>query len=270
MSVELIYTAVALGGLGALAGFLAGLFGIGGGTVLVPGMYYIFSYFGFSDTAMHMAVGTSLSTIILTGLSSGRAHHKRGAVDFGLLKQVAVGALIGVAIGIVIARLVNVDGLKAVFAVSQITMGTYLLLTPNRSALVKELPNKYWTSFIAALSYVLSTLKGKGGGAQIVLFLTLCNVPMQRAVATASSIGVLTASMGTMGYILIGQNALGETTPYSIGYVVLPAFACIACLSTLTAPLGAALAHKLPVKKLKQLFSIFVICIALKMFVELF
>lgn len=255
--------------LGGVAGFLAGLFGIGGGLVLVPGLYYTLSHYGYDAHAMHIAVGTSLSTIILTGSSSALAHHRKGALDFDLLRLLVPGVIFGVIIGASIASVVSVDGLKAFFALSQLLMGGYMLIRQDRSAIVDQMPRPIISRFIESLIAVIATLKGVGGGVQNVLFMTFCNVPMHRAVATASAIGVFIATAGMLSYITIGWNETG-LPPYSIGYVNIIGLICIASVSIFTAPLGAKTAHHLPVKKLKKYFSVFMLLIAAKMLSEVF
>ncbi len=255
--------------LGGIAGFLAGLFGIGGGLVLVPGLYYILVHFGFGETAMHVAVGTSLSTIIFTGASSAWAHHQKGALDFNLLRLLVPGVFAGICIGALIASYVDVAGLKLFFAASQIFFGSYMLLTQNRPAISQNMPRPIISRSIETLIAIIASLKGVGGGVQNVLFMTLCNVPVHRAVATASAIGVFIALSGTLGYIMIGYGNV-DLPPLSIGYVNLIGLVCIASISVFTAPLGAKIAHYLPVKRLKRYFSVFMLLIAAKMLFEVF
>lgn len=263
-----IIAAALLVSLGALAGLLAGLFGIGGGVVLVPGLYYVFQHFGYEAHAMHMAVGTSLLTIVLTSTSSAYAHYKRDAIDFSVFGRFIIGIVAGVGVGTVIAGHFDVNMLKAVFASVQIIFGLYLLLTSRREAFFTALPRQPWTSLVAAGNACLATLMGVGGGVQNVLFMTICGVPMHRAVATASALGVVIAVFGALGFVLIGQGAV-DLPDYSFGYIYMPAFICIVISSVLTAPLGAALAHYLPVARLRKAFSVFMLLVAIKMIAEL-
>ena len=264
---ETAVIALILLALGAAAGLLAGLLGIGGGAVLVPGIYYILKHYGFTDNAMHVAVGTSLLTIILTGTVSARAHHKKGAVDLVLLKRFLPGVLIGVGAGTFIADQVNSLSLKAVFAASQILFGSYMLLRSNKPAPFDKMPNAFGTVAIAAANACLATLMGVGGGVQNVVFMTFCNVDMRRAVATAAAIGPFIAILGAAGFLTIGLKD-ANLPPYSIGYLNMPAFFCIIASSVLTAPLGVRLAHTLPVGKLKRTFSVFMLALAGKMIYE--
>ncbi len=253
--------------LGASAGFLAGLFGIGGGAVLVPGIYYLLVHFGYEAHAMHIAVGTSLSTIVFTGISSALAHHRRGALSLDLFRLLFPGVLIGVGLGTFIASIIEVNGLKIIFAGSQVFFGTYMLIRGNKAALFQSMPSRPIAFLIEMAIGCLASLKGVGGGVQNVLFMTLCNVPMTRAIATASALGVFIAGSGAMGYMLIGHQA-DHLPPYSFGYVNLIGFGLIVSMSVFFAPLGARVAHYLPVPTLKKYFSIFMLLIAVKMIVE--
>ena len=255
--------------LGVGAGFLAGLLGIGGGAVLVPGLYYLLKHFGYMDVAMHVAVGTSLATIILTGASSAFAHYKKDAVDIPILKNFLPGVLIGVGIGTYLADILPTEGLKVIFAASQIGFGLYMILRTHKTNLLESLPRQPFLSIFAAANAGLATLMGVGGGVQNVTFMTICNVPIHRAIATAAAIGPFIAAIGTAGFIYIGlDNA--SLPPYSIGYINIAAFLTIITTSVAFAPLGAKFAHSLPVPKLKKYFAIFMLIIAAKMLFEIF
>lgn len=257
-----------LAALGGVAGLLAGLFGIGGGVVLVPGLYYILTHIGFDAHAMHIAVGTSLSTIVFTGSMSAWSHYKRQSLDFSLFRRLIVGVVVGVGIGSYIAGRVDTEILKGFFAVTQIVTGSYMLIFGRRAVLAQDLPPQPFTSAISAVIGCLATLKGVGGGVQNVLFMTLCNTPIHKAIGTASFIGIFIALSGAAGYAFIGQGA-NNLPAGSIGYVFVPAMLSIISCSMISAPIGARLAHYLPVDKLKKLFSLFMIGIAIKMVAEL-
>ena len=254
--------------LGVFAGFSAGLLGIGGGAVLVPGIYYILKHFGYAEHAMHIAVGTSLATIIFTGISSALAHHKKGAVDIPMLKAFVPGVIVGVIGGTILAKILPTEGLKIIFAASQLGFGTYMILRTNKTNLVDKLPKQPFLSVFAALNAGLATLMGVGGGVQNVTFMTICNVPIHKAIATAAAIGPFIAVIGAVGFAFIGSNAEG-LPPYSLGYINLAAFASIILTSVTFAPLGAKTAHALPVPKLKKAFAIFMLIIAAKMLSEI-
>lgn len=254
--------------LGAFAGFSAGLLGIGGGAILVPGLYYLLKHFGYVDVAMHVAVGTSLATIIMTGASSAIAHYRRGAVDIPMLKNFLPGVLIGVGIGTYLADILPTEGLKIIFAASQIGFGSYMILRAHKTNLVDALPRQPFLSVFAAANAGLATLMGVGGGVQNVTFMTICNVPIHRAIATAAAIGPFIAAIGTAGFIYIGlENS--NLPPYSFGYISIAAFLTIIITSVAFAPLGAKYAHSLPVPKLKKYFAIFMLIIAAKMMFEI-
>lgn len=266
---ELILAAGLLAFLGIFAGFSAGLLGIGGGAILVPGIYYILKHFGFADVAMHVAVGTSLLTIVFTGTSSALAHHKKGAVDIPMLKKFLPGVVIGVALGTYLSDLLPTEGLKIIFATSQLSFGTYMILRTNKTNLVNDLPKQPYLSIFAALNAGLATMMGVGGGVQNVTFMTICNVGIHKAIATAAAIGPFIAAMGAGGFIVIGLGHDG-LPPYSLGYINFAAFACIILTSVACAPLGAKMAHSLPVPTLKKYFAIFMLIIASKMLLEIF
>lgn len=235
----------------------------------MPGLYYILRAYEYHEHAMHIAVGTSLMTIIFTGLSSAYAHYKKGAVDIPLMKGFLPGVLIGVGIGALMADQFSSPVLKGVFAGSQIFFGSYLLLRKNDLALFPAMPKQPLFSMVSTANSCLSALMGVGGGVQNVLFMTLCNVPLHRAIATAASIGPFIALVGATGYLFIGFDQEG-LPPYNIGYINIIAFLTFISTSMLAAPLGAKCAHSLPVKKLKKYFSIFMLCVALKMLSEIY
>lgn len=255
--------------LGACGGFLAGLLGVGGGAVFVPGIYYILTYFGYPDHAMHIAVGTSLLIIVLTGTSSAYAHYKRGAVDLNLVRSFLPGVLIGVGIGTFLSDIVSTQGLKVIFALSQIIFGSVMLLRVNKTQIFNAPPRQPFFSIISMANACLATMMGVGGGIQNVMFMTLCNVSIYKAIATAATIGPFIAIFGATGflYIGLGQNNL---PPYTIGFLNLAIFGAVILSSIIFAPIGAKMAHSLPVPKLKRYFSIFVLMIAMKMLMDVY
>ena len=255
--------------LGGFAGFSAGLLGFGGGAILVPGLYYLLKHFGYADVAMHVAVGTSLATIIFTGISSALAHHKKKAVDIPMLKAFIPGVIIGVICGTWLADILPTEGLKIIFAASQIGFGSYMISRTNKTNLFERLPKQPFLSVFAALNAGLATLMGVGGGVQNVTFMTICNVPIHKAIATAAAIGPFIALIGTAGFMTIGLNSEG-LPPASIGYINIAAFLTIIITSVAFAPLGAKAAHALPVPTLKKAFAIFMLLVAAKMLLEIF
>jgi len=255
--------------LGAIAGLMAGLLGIGGGVVLVPGLYYILINLGYEQNAMHVAVGTSLLTIIFTGTSSALSHYKKNAVDTKLLKSFIPGVIFGVLIGSVLADIFSSTILKIIFATSQITLGSYMLFKSGNITISKNMPKPLLTSIISASNSCLATLMGIGGGVMNVLFMNMCNVNMHKAVATSAAIGPFIAIIGAAGFLIIGLDQT-NLPPYNIGYLNMPAFLCIISASMLTAPLGAKIAHSVSVTTLKRYFSVFLLCVSAKMLMEVF
>lgn len=249
--------------LGVTSGILAGLLGIGGGIVLVPGLYHLFHHLGYDpDILMHLAVGTSLAIIIPTGISSARSHAKKGAVDMGLVRMIAFGLIAGVMAGAFIAGNISGNSLTIVFAVA-LTVFAFLMNIPPRVASEKPLsqPTASIGGFVVG---VLSSLMGIGGATLNVPFMTLHGVPIHRAVGSSSAMGPLIAIPGTIGFAIIGWHISG-LPPLSFGYINMAAFAVIAPASVLAAPLGVMLAHKLNVKHLRIVFSVFLIVVAAKM-----
>jgi len=241
--------------LGVCTGFLAGLLGIGGGMVMVPFITILLSMRGVADDlGVKMAIATSMATIIFTSISSVRAHHKRGAVRWDLVKGLAPGIVLG-----------SLFGSMAIFAFAK---GTYLALffalfvgfsatqmfLDKKPAPTRQVPG--FTGLLGAggLIGLLSGLVGAGGGFISVPFMTWCNVAIHNAVATSAALGFPIALANVAGYVASGQG-VQNLPEYSFGYLWLPALVVIATCSVLMAPLGAATAHKLPVKQLKRVFA---------------
>jgi uncharacterized protein len=250
---------------GAAAGLLAGLFGVGGGTVLVPALFQVFTSYGYgADTAMHLAVATSLATIIPTGISSARAHHWRGAVDKGVLRtlapSVAVGALVGAAISGYFKGLV----LTLMFAVFASIIAALMLRGKKGFALVKQMPTGAGRHGLGAFIGSISALLGIGGGTISVPTLAACGYAMPVAVGTGAALGLAIAVPGTLGFIISGWGA-PDLPPFSVGYINLIAVVVIAPMSVLLAPQGARLAHWLPEVWLRRGFAGFLLLVAGRM-----
>lgn len=264
MHTLLVLTPV-LVGLGGLAGFLAGLLGVGGGIVLVPGLFYIMTALGYPpDHMMHLAVGTSLAIIIPTGMSSVRAHYKRGAVRVDLLRMIGVGIVIGVAAGTVIASHISGESLKLIFAVALLFLAGVMLVNPSRFALADHVPGQPWPGLMGVVIGGLSTLMGIGGATISVPYMTLCRVPIHQAVGTASALGLIISIPAAVGFGIIGWGQ-DHLPPFSIGYISLLAFALIVPCSVLAAPLGAHVAHNVSVVRLRAVFAVFLVIVSLKM-----
>ena len=240
--------------LGCISGFLAGLLGIGGGMLLVPALTFIATAQGFpADYVVKMAVATSLATILFTSLSSVRAHHRRGAVRWEVVKLLAPGIVVGSLLGAQIARLLSTKTLALVFAVfvSYSALQMFIDKKPKPS---RQLPQAPGMLGAGTLIGTLSALVGAGGGFISVPFMAWCNVPIHTAVATSAALGFPIAMAGTIGYIYAGWSLQGAPDG-SFGYLYLPALALIAVTSVIFAPLGARAAHRLNVKQLKRAFA---------------
>ncbi len=263
MEAALLYLAT-----GAFAGLLAGLLGVGGGLVIVPVLTFVFEGLGFpSAQVIHLALGTSLASILFTSVSSVRAHHAHGAVEWRTVRDITPGILLGTFLGSLLASHLSTGLLKSIFVVFAYYVGTQMLLNfrPKPS---RQMPGR--TGLFAAGNIIggASAFVGIGGGSLSVPFMTWCNVPMHRAIATSAAIGFPIALAGAVGYATGGQ---GKTTlPWSLGFIYLPALLGLVAASVLTAPLGAKLAHRLPVVRLKKIFALLLYILGTKMLVSLF
>ncbi len=250
--------------LGGLAGVLAGLLGVGGGLVIVPTLAWIFARAGmFEGILMHLAIGTSLATIVVTSLSSVRAHHRRGAVDWGVVARLTPGILAGAALGVLVADLLPSAVLRMFFGLFALAVAVQMGLRVQPAAhrgLLGRLGMAVAGAFIGSVSAVV----GIGGGSLTVPLLLWCNVPVRRAVATSSACGLPIALAGAAGFMLAGRGAVGLPAGSS-GYVYWPAFAGIVSASVLFAPLGARLAHGLPTVLLQRIFAAFLAVVGLRM-----
>lgn len=250
---------------GAVSGLTAGMLGVGGGIVVVPVLYHVLGLIGIDPgVRMHVAVGTSLAAIIPTSFSSVRAHDKKGAVDWILLRRWLVPMLIGVAAGSLLASLARGQTLALVFACVAIPVAIHLAFGGEERRLADHLPEGPAGLLPPALIGGLSTMMGIGGGTIGVPVMTLFGVPIHRAVGTASAFGVIISIPGTIGAILSGWSAPG-LPPYSLGFVNLLGFVLIAPVSYFAAPLGARIAHMTDRKKLRAIFALFIAVTAARM-----
>jgi uncharacterized membrane protein YfcA len=249
---------------GALAGVIAGLLGVGGGIVVVPVLVFLFTVQGFPpEFVMKMALGTSLASIMFTSISSFRAHHRRGAVHWDIVKAITPGILIGTFGGTYLAAALSGTFLTAFFCCFLYYVAIQMLLNLKPKP-TRTLPGATGMLGVGGFIGVISSLVGIGGGTLSVPFMTWCNLPMHHAIGTSAAIGFPIAVAGTVGYVVNGWSVAGLPGP-SIGYVAIPALIGIAVFSMLTAPFGAKLAHKLPVPVLKKIFAVFLIATATKM-----
>ena len=256
---------IELASLGLVTGFLAGLLGIGGGMLLGPFLTAILSSRGLpADLAVKMAIATSMATIVFTSVSSVRAHHKRGAVRWDIVKRLAPGIVLGAAIASVgVFSILKGTALALFFAVF-VSYSATQMYRDKKPQPSRQMPGTTgqlgWGSGIG----FLSGLVGAGGGFISVPFMVAHNVPVINAVATSAALGFPIALANTAGFVFSGLSIASLPTG-SAGYVWLPALAVIASASVLTAPLGAKTAHRLPVAKLKKVFAALLYCLALYM-----
>lgn len=264
LSMLLIYGCV-----GAFVGVLAGLLGVGGGLVIVPILVFAFNMQDVSsEIIMHLALGTSLASIMFTSVSSFMAHHKRGAVHWSIVRRIVAGILTGTFLGSCFASLLTTDILKAFFIVF-LYFVAYQFLTNRKPKPSRQLPGIPGMFGVGNIIGFISSLVGIGGGAVSVPYMVWCNVPVHRAIGTSAAIGLPIAVSGTVGFLFNGWGH--ELLPnYSSGYIYLPALFGIAAVSVLTAPVGAKLAHSLPVDKLKKIFALLLIVVGTRMLISIF
>ena len=257
--------ALALLATGAFAGTLAGLLGVGGGIVIVPILYMLLPAFGVpEELRMHLAVGTSLATIVPTGLVSAQSHWKRGGVDVDLLKKLGIFVVLGVAVGIVIGTRAGGETLKIIFASVALLVAVHMGLGKQEWCLSKSLPSWPGRAVIGMFIGGFSVVMGIGGGTLGVPTLSLFNVPIRRAVGTAAALGPVIALPGVIGFIISGFGEPG-LPPFSLGYANLLAFAVIVPSTIAFAPLGAKLAHTISPPLLHKAFAVFLLITACRM-----
>lgn len=250
--------------LGAVAGLLAGLFGVGGGLIIVPVLAWVFIGQGMEvGVIMHLAIGTSLASIWLTSIMSIRAHHRRGAVNWPLVGRLVVGIVLGAFVGALIADQLPTPVLKRVFGVFELLVAVQMLLVSRYQAHF-DLPGRAGLTLAGGVIGTLSAIIGIGGGTLTVPFLVWCRVPMLQAVATSAACGLPIAIAGALGFILTGWGVPGLPA-WSTGYLYWPAWLGIVLASSVTAGLGARLAHHLPAARLRQLFALLLMGLGLKM-----
>jgi uncharacterized membrane protein YfcA len=249
---------------GMFAGLLSGLFGVGGGLIIVPILSVVFTGLAFpGQHIMHLALGTSLATIIFTSIASTRAHHKRANVDWHVVRRITPGIVLGTLLGSVVASGLQTAWLEVIFAAFVFFAATQILFnfSPDPG---REMPGALGTGMAGMGIGAVSSLVGIGGGTLSVPFLVYCNTAIKKAIGTSAAIGLPIALSGTIGFMANGLRV--ETLPeLSLGYVYLPALFGIVLASSLAAPYGARLAHWLPAMVLKRAFAILLYLIGLKM-----
>lgn len=248
--------AIALVGTGIFAGILAGLFGVGGGIVIVPVLYFLLQFFNVSaESAMVIATATSLATIVPTAISSIRSHHKKGNVDLDILKWWGGFILLAAIAGSLIATEVSGDFLTWMFGVLAILVAFNMLFRAKAAALVSQLPGKVGQAVMALLTGGLSVMVGIGGGTIGVPLLTSFNVAAHRAVGTAAAFGLLIALPGVLTLLVVGNTPV-DAPVGTFNLVNIPAFICIVPLTVLFAPVGAKIGSMLNQAQLKKAFAV--------------
>ena len=254
--------------IGVTVGFLAGLFGIGGGMIMVPMLVFVFTAKGFpAEHMMHLSLATSMATIVFTSLSSVRAHHRHAAVDWGVARAMAPGIVIGALAATLIAGFIPTRPLAIAFTAFMFYAAAQMFfeVKPKPS---RQLPGPAGLFGVGAGIGALSSVLAAGGAFLSIPFLARCNVPLKRAVGTAAANGFPIAAAGTAGYVLNGLR-VDNLPEGSLGFVYLPALALIVLASMPMAPLGARLAHRLPVRRLRVVFALMLFAIALRMLANL-
>lgn len=250
---------------GVAAGLIAGLLGVGGGIVIVPVLVTTFAILEVAETtAMHLAIGTSLATIMITAIASTRGHHAKGAVDFAILKTWAPGMLVGVLAGTLLGNSLSGAKLTVIFASLALVVAAQMAFGRRDATLVNGLPSAGWQRVMGSSVGFVSALMGVGGGVIAVPLMCAFGVPVHRAVGTSAAFGLVVAVPGALGYLLGGWNAT-DLPVGSLGYVNVIAWAIIVPVTWFAAPWGAKLAHVVPQTLLRRLFAAFLAITAVRM-----
>lgn len=261
----LLEMAILLLAIGAFAGVLAGLLGVGGGIVLVPAFFYAFESLGYSGPQlMQMCLATSLATIIVTSSRSVLSHNRKGAVDWQILRRWAPGIAAGAIVGVALVTQLRTPALQAIFGGLALAVALYMTFGRSSWRLGPAMPTGAARWSISPAIGFLSVLMGIGGGSFGVPTMTLYGVPIHRAVATAAGFGIIIAVPSVAGFLLVEMPA-GDRPPLTIGAVNLVAFLLVIAMTLITAPWGAALAHRTDAARLKRVFGVFLTLVALNM-----
>jgi uncharacterized protein len=254
---------------GAVTGVLAGLFGVGGGTITVPILFYVFGLLGLpEDVAMPLAVGTSLAIIIPTSIKSARGHYAKGAVDMALVKSWALPIIIGVVLGAVVAHFADAWVFQLVFVAVALSNAVKLLFGGEKWRIAEHMPAGLLSLFYGWLVGLASALMGIGGGTIANLIFTLHNKPIHNAVATSAALGVLISIPGAAGYMLAGWGKAGLPAD-AVGFVSLIGFALMVPTTLLTTGRGVKLAHSLSKKQLEVAFGFYLAAVSLRFILRL-
>ncbi len=263
-SLLLAMTAMLLA-IGAFAGVLAGLLGVGGGIILVPAFFYAFTTLGYGGPQlMQVCLATSLATIIVTSVRSVLSHHRKGAVDWAILRTWAPGIAVGAVLGVAVAAGLRSGTLQGIFGILAFCVGIYMTFGRAHWRLGNAMPGGLRRAMMSSIVGFLSVLMGIGGGSFGVPLMSLHAVPIHRAVATAAGFGAAIAVPSVIGFLMLDIAPEGRP-PFTLGAVNGPAFLIVIAMTLLTAPLGVRLAHAMDAKPLKRAFGIFLTLIALNM-----
>jgi uncharacterized membrane protein YfcA len=250
--------------LGAAVGLLAGLFGIGGGLLLVPALTFLFEAQHLAPGhELHLALGTAMGSIVFTAIGSARTHHQHGAVNFDLVKGMTPGLLLGTALGAMLAKIIPTRELTLFFVlfVCLTAVQTWFGKRPHGG---RPLPGRIAQTVSGTVIGAISSLVSIGGGTLSVPYLMWHHVPLRHAIGTSAALGFPIAIGGSLGYMIIGHGASG-LPEWAVGYLYLPALASLVASSYFTTPIGARLAHRAPLALLRKLFALLLLAVALKM-----
>jgi len=252
-----------------IAGFIAGLLGVGGGLVMVPALYYAFSVLNFEiETKMHLALGTSLAIIIPTSIMSTRTHMKYNAVDFGLIKSFGIYIIIGVLLGTLLTSKLKTAELVLLFSMFAFLVGLFFIFLKNKIEETEKNISKIFKIIIGNLIGFISVPLGIGGGSLSVPFMRLFGYDMRKAIGTSAAIGIIIAVTGTLSMISGGALFANVKSPLSFGYFNLPGFLIFVPITMLTAPLGAKVVHKVSRSLISKVFGVYLIIMSVKSFQE--
>lgn len=253
--------------LGVFVGFFAGLFGIGGGLVLVPILSFLFDAQNLSaQNNLHLALGTAMAAILFSATYSTRTHHAHGAVNFNIVKDMTPGLLLGTGLGTLFASQVATIYLALFFALFVYFAAVQMMLNLKPRP-TRQLPGRGGMTLVGTGIGAISSLVSIGGGTLSVPFMLYHNIPLKHAIGTSAALGLPIAVGGSIGYILTGM-ALDTLPPNTLGFVYLPALLPIAIGSLLTTPLGAKATHRLPLKILRQGFALLLFLLATRMLIN--
>ncbi|NOZ51940.1 MAG: sulfite exporter TauE/SafE family protein [Gammaproteobacteria bacterium] len=253
----------AYAGVGVIAGIAAGLFGVGGGLIIVPALLVLFHYLGIEDHSMQLAVGTSLATIVVTAIVSTVAHQRQGAIEWPVFWHLSPGIVLGTVAGAYLASHLPGQVLKVVFGVVVVIIALQMMaqVKPKHT---HQLPRGLISSAVGLIIGLISAVVGIGGGTLTVPYLIWGNTSLQKAIATSAACGLPIALVGSLTYILFGMLQ-GIAVAGASGFIYWPAFFGIVITSTLTVPFGARLTHRLATDRLAKLFALFLLFVAMSM-----